>query len=249
MISAERMAELFVSVADTLVHDFDLIDFLHSLAEWSVDLTGAEAAGILLVDENGHLQFMAASNREASLLEIFQAERGQGACRDAFESGERVVDLDLRRAGARWPTFAPKAVELGFGSVHALPMRVREQRIGALNLFSGPGVEYGEGDVILVQALADAATIAVIQERTIRQAETLADQLRAALLSRVVIEQAKGVVAQAEGVDVEEAFRRLRAAARHRRERLTDVCRRVVADPGARADVAELGRRLARQPR
>jgi GAF domain-containing protein len=223
MISTERMSDLFVEVADTLVDEFDVIDFLHNLTVHAAAISGADAAGLMLTDQMGHLQFMAASNRNGENLELFQLQNSEGPCLDCFTTGQPVVNADLVHAADRWPTFAPRAIQLGYQSVHAFPMRLREHIIGALNLFGSTDALFEPAEVRVVQALADVATIALMQERTIRRAEELTEQLQGALTSRVVIEQAKGAVAAVAGITTDEAFELLRRRARSDRKRLVDV--------------------------
>jgi transcriptional regulator with GAF, ATPase, and Fis domain len=231
-VSAERLAKVFVEVADTLVDEFDLIEFLHLLAERTAGLARASAVGLLLADQRGNLQFMAGSDENVKLLELFQLQNQEGPCLDAFRTTQPVINADLRAAGARWPRFAPRATAAGFRSVHAFPLRLRSEVIGALNLFGADVGAFDEADVQIVQAVADVATIGLLQERTIRRREVLTEQLQGALNSRIAIEQAKGAVAQARGVSVDEAFANMRSYARRTRRRLSDVAHAVVTDLG-----------------
>ena len=228
MISSERMSDLFVEVADTLVDEFDVIDFLHNLTVHAAAVSGADATGLMLTDQMGRLQFMAASNRNGETLELFQLQNSEGPCLDCFTTGEPVVNADLSHATDRWPTFAPRALRLGYQSVHAFPMRLREHIIGALNLFGSTDALFDLADVRVVQALADVATIALMQERAIRRAEELTEQLQGALTSRVVIEQAKGAVAALTGTTTDEAFELLRSRARTSQKRLVVVAQAVL---------------------
>ena len=231
MIAVDHLAEVFVEVADTLVDDFDVIEFLESLTRHTAEVTSAASAGLLLTDGQGQLQYMAASAESVKLLELFQLQYHQGPCLDCFRTGEAVVNSDLHRAGDRWPLFAPRAVEAGFQAVHAFPLRHRQRVIGALNLFGADAGRLEPTDVRIIQCLADIATIGLLQERAIRSAEILTEQLQSALNSRVTIEQAKGVLARTHGVDVDAAFERLRDYARRNQLRLSDVARAVVTDP------------------
>jgi GAF domain-containing protein len=231
-VSAERLARVFVEVADTLIDEFDLIDFLQLLASRTADLLDASPVGLLLADQTGRLEFMAASDENVKLLELFQAQNQQGPCLDAFRTGTPVVNADLAEATSRWPLFAPRAVQAGFRSVHAFPLRLRAQRIGAMNVFSANvGGRLAESDVQIVQALADVASIGLLQERAISRGETLTEQLQGALNSRVTIEQAKGALAQARGVSVDDAFVLIRSFARGNNLRLGEVARAVLTDP------------------
>jgi len=231
-VSAQRLAAIFVEVADTLVDEFDLIDFLHMLTDRAASLVDAAAVGIVLADLGGRLEFMAASNENVKLLELFQLQNHEGPCLEAFQTAHAVINVDLGAAGDRWPKFAPRATALGFQAVHAFPLRLRRQVIGAMNVFGATkGGDFEDSDVAVMQALADVAAIALIQERVIYHGEVLTQQLQAALNSRVIIEQAKGAVAQARGVSVDEAFASIRSYARRNNRRLTDVARTIVADP------------------
>jgi hypothetical protein len=235
-VSAERLASTFVEMSDTLVDEFDIVDFLHTLTVRTVDLVGATAAGLLLADQRGRLEFMAASDENARMLELFQLQSSEGPCLDAFRTAAPVVNADLRTATARWPRFAPRATAAGFQSVHAFPLRLRTEVIGALNVFgtdagTGTGSTLDTADVPIVQALADVATIALLQERSIRRGEVLAEQLQGALNSRIAIEQAKGAVAQANNVGVDEAFLLLRDHARRTNRRLGEVAQAIFTDP------------------
>jgi GAF domain-containing protein len=237
-VSAERLAKIFVEVADTLVDEFDLIEFLQMLANHTADLIGAPAVGLLLADQRGRLEVLAASDENTKLLELFQVQNHEGPCLDAFNTATPVINADLAEAGARWPRFAPRATAAGFRSVHAFPLRLRNEVIGALNVFgSQPGRTLSDVDVPIVQALADVAAIGLLQERAIRRGEVLTEQLQGALNSRIIIEQAKGAVAQANGVTVDEAFTLIRNHARRTNRRLVDVAHTIVTDPAGPPDL------------
>lgn len=238
IVSAERLAKVFVEVADTLIDEFDLIDFMHMLAERTADLVGASAVGLLLADQRGRLEFLAASDEDTKLLELFQVQNDEGPCLDAFRTAAPVINADLADAGARWPRFAPRATAAGFRSVHAFPLRLRKEVIGALNVFgSQPGRTLHDEDVPIVQALADIAAIGLLQERAIRRGELLTEQLQGALNGRITIEQAKGAVAQAQGVTVDEAFTRIRNHARGTNQRIGDLAHAILTDPAALANL------------
>lgn len=232
-VSVQRLADVFVEVADTLVDDFDLVEFLQMVTTRTAELTAASAAGLLLADNHDRLQFMAASDESSRLLELYQVQVHEGPCQDCFVSREPVVNADLTRAGHRWPVFAPQAVERGYRSVHAFPLRWRSTVIGALNMFGEETGQLAPADVHLVQSLADVATIGLLQERAIHEGEVLNEQLTGALESRVLIEQAKGAVAQLQGVSVDDAFLLIRTHARNRGLPLREVAQRAVRDPGA----------------
>ena len=233
MIAIERLADVFVDVADTLVTDFDLIDFLHTVAGHAAEITGTAAVGLMLADGDGHLHYMASSSESARLMELLQLQTSEGPCLECFQSGEPVDEARLRTADDRWPVFAPRAVEAGVLSVHAFPMRLRDNIIGAMNVFRSESGSLSGEDQRVLRALADVSTIAIIQEQAMTRAEVLNEQLQAALTSRIVIEQAKGAVAQTFGVSVEQAFEMLRSHARASQVRLTELAHTIVATPGA----------------
>ena len=234
-ISRERLAETFVQVADTLVDDFDLIDFLTLVTERAAELAGSSASGLLLSDEHGHLQFMAASTESARIVELFQVQREEGPCQDCFSGGTPVSDTELEKATHRWPHFAPRAVAAGFRSVHAFPLRHHHTVIGALNLFDTAPRQFSDADANLLQALADVATIGILQERTIKRGELLTEQLQRALNSRITIEQAKGALSQLHRITPDAAFAMLRDYSRSNHHRLTDVADAVLHDPTSHA--------------
>ena len=230
MISTERLTDAFVDVADTLVDDFDLVDFLHTLADHAAAISGAAAVGLLLADHRGNLQFMAASNETGRELELFQLENSEGPCLDCYVGKQAVVNSNLLGAEERWPLFAPQALAAGFQSVHAFPMRLRNNVIGALNLFGSSDHRFEPAEVRIVQALTDVATIAILQERSLARAEALTEQLQGALNSRIIIEQAKGAIAQREGISVDAAFHLMRDRARSTRQRMVDVAAAALAE-------------------
>ncbi len=230
-IAPERLADVFVEVADTLVTDFDLIEFLQTVTTRAAELVDASAAGLLLGDHRGQLHFMAASDERTKLLELFQVQSREGPCLDAFRDGAPVVNSELDNGSQRWPQFAPRAVAAGFRAVHAFPLRLRGETIGALNLFGTEGGRMEPADVHVIQALADVATIGILQERAVRRAEVVAEQLQGALNSRVAIEQAKGALAQIHGIDVDTAFERLRSYARNHHLRLSELAHTIIDDP------------------
>jgi transcriptional regulator with GAF, ATPase, and Fis domain len=227
-MDSELLSGTFVDLADTLVADFDVVDFLHMLAERSVALLAASAAGVVLADPRGELRVAAASNEEAGVMELFQIQNDQGPCLDCFRTGRPVTAADLTGPGQRWPRFAAAAAQAGFRSVEALPMRLRDEVIGALNLFRAQPEPLHPAELRIGQALADVATIGLLQERNVRRGEVVAEQLQAALNSRVVIEQAKGKLAERLSIGPEQAFGILREHARNSNQRLTDVARNFV---------------------
>lgn len=223
----QSLVQAFVRLADTLVTDYDVIDLFHGLCADCVSLLGADAAGLLLTDQRGSLQLVSASDEHAQVVELFQLQADQGPCLDCFRTGAQVRVDDL--AGEdRWPLFTRRALETGFGAVHALPMRLRGEVVGALNVFHRHPLVMDGADLGVGQALADVATIAILTDRTSRQRELLTEQLQAALTSRVVIEQAKGVLAERGGLELDDAFGRMRSHARLQRRRLGDLARDIV---------------------
>jgi GAF domain-containing protein len=237
-VPAERLAAIFVEVADTLVDEFDLLDFLHMVTDRAACLVDAAAVGIVLADPRGILEFMAGSNEKAKVLELFQLQSREGPCLEAFHTGRPVINVDLGAGGDRWPKFASRATALGFQAVHAFPLRLRRQIIGAMNVYGATkGGDFQDTDVAVMQAVADVAAIGLIQERAIRRGEALTEQLQGALNSRVVIEQAKGAVTQARGVSVDDAFASIRSFARSHNRRLIDVAHAILADPATAEDL------------
>lgn len=224
----ERLAQTFVELADTLVDEFDLVEFLHILVDRCVELLDVSAAGLMLVDLRGRLQVMASSSENVRLLELFQLQNDDGPCLDCYRTGQPVDHPDLASAGDRWPRFAPAAAEAGFRTVHALPMRLRAEILGAFNLFHTDPNQLDRSVTQIGQAMADVATIGLIQERSLRHHETLTDQLQTALHSRIIVEQAKGVLAERRGIDPSEAFILLRNHARSHQQRLTELAAAVV---------------------
>jgi transcriptional regulator with GAF, ATPase, and Fis domain len=232
-MDAALLSDTFIDLADTMVADFDIIDFLDMLVDRSVRLLDVSAAGVLLADPRGDLRVAAASTEAAGLLELFQLQNDEGPCLDCYRTGQPVSAADLSAASQRWPQFAAAATQAGFWAVQALPMRLRGQVIGALNLFrADPGPFDLDGQRI-GQALADVATIGLLHERNLRRSEALAEQLQAALNSRVVIEQATGKLAERLSLDMPRAFAMLRDYARNTNQRLTDVANLFIAGGSA----------------
>ena len=218
----DRLAQVFVELADTLVADFDVVEFLTTLAHRTAELLHAADAGVVLADERGVLRSVASSTEAAQLLDLFEIQSDEGPCLDCYRSGVAVVNASLERPD-RWPTFSPEARRLGYLGVHAIPMRLRGEVIGAVNIFTTSDVTLVPAEVELAQGLADVATISLLQERGIREARLLNEQLQAALHSRVVIEQAKGMLAERRGIELAEAFELLRGHARSANRKLGEV--------------------------
>jgi GAF domain-containing protein len=232
-----------VELADTLVDDFDVVDLLTLLSHRCVEVLDVSAAGIMLVSAEGDLRVVASSSEAMRIVELFELQSDEGPCVDCYRDAALIMNDDLVASGARWPRFTPVALEAGFQSAHALPMRLRGATIGALNLFRAGTGSLEADDVRAAQALADVATIAILQHRVGLQAHLVNEQLNEALNSRIVIEQAKGVIAERADIDTDEAFQRLRRYARSANLRLADVARDVASGSlavdefgGARAD-------------
>lgn len=223
----QHLVETFVELADTLIEDFDLVEFLSALTERVVELGIASQAGILLADESGTLQFMAASDERTHLLELFQVQSEEGPCQDCFRDQLPVDVDDLEREHERWPSFTPKALATGFRSAQAVPLRLRGTVLGAMNLFhSEPGGTSPEGRTV-VQAMADVATIGLVQQRELLRAHTVEAQLQHALHSRIAIEQAKGIIFEQADVSMQEALELLRGYARNHNLKLSDAARQI----------------------
>jgi transcriptional regulator with GAF, ATPase, and Fis domain len=229
MTRESLVSQTFLQLADTLVADFDIIDLLTMLAGRCVELIDVDAAGILLADADGNLRVMAASSEQARLLELFQLQNEEGPCLDAYSTGEAVTCTDLGTRVAQWAQFTAYAVAAGFEGVYAFPLRLRNAVIGALNLFRTSAGAMPEADVRLAQALADVASVAILQDQATRETEVRNLQLQHALDSRIIIEQAKGVLSERLSIEMASAFDRLRAHARTNNLQLTGVAAQVVA--------------------
>jgi len=205
----------FVKLADTLIADYDVVDLLHTLMEECTALLDVQAGGLMLADPFGTLQLVASTSEQADFVEVMQLNAGSGPCVECFTTGSAVVVGDIDNLGATWPEFRAAALQQGFQSVNAVPLRLRGQVIGTINLFRTSVGELNASDASVAQALADVATIGILQERLIRETGIVSEQLQRALDSRILIEQAKGVLSQLGSIDMEEAFRVMRAYARN----------------------------------
>jgi len=234
-LTDRRVREAFIELTDTLVTDFDIIDFLQRLAVRCTELLGVSACGVLLADHHGVLNLVAASTEQARLLELSQLQNADGPCLDAYRTGKPVQCADLGAADAPWPVFDAAARTAGFAAVQALPMRLRDHVLGALNLFSTAPGPIDADTVSLGQALADAATIGIVHQRSLARSEVVAEQLQAALNSRIIIEQAKGFLAERLALDVDDAFAVLRRYARDHNRKLTDLAADIIS---GRVDLA-----------
>ncbi|WP_374008401.1 GAF and ANTAR domain-containing protein [Leifsonia sp. LS-T14] len=230
--SKERqLAEAFVTLADTMVDDYDVVDLLHTVVELCSSLLDATDAGILLPNSAGELEVAASSSERSHLIGLLQLGEDEGPCVDAYRTGVLVTVDDIAGSYARWPSFAIAAAESGYASMHAIPLRLRKETIGSLNLFRDRTGGFSEDDAVTARALADGATIGILHERSLRESNIARTQLQHALDSRVIIEQAKGVIAHTQNVDMDTAFQLIRARARDTRTRLSEVARHIVEHP------------------
>jgi hypothetical protein len=238
-----RVLDAVVSLVDSLLHDFDIVELLTGLTERCADLLDIEAAGLLLADPLDHLRLLAATSEKARELELFQLQADEGPCVDCYSTGDPVTVADVHAEATRWPRFVPAAVDAGFSSVHAVPMRAAGSVLGALGLFGSRVGELDEADLLVGQTLAHIACVAILQELP-PTPDNVMPQLRSALTSRVIVEQAKGFLRGTLDVSVEEAFNLMRRYARSSGQHLTDVAHRLMADRDSRptliADLAEL---------
>jgi len=228
MSREQDLLKAFIEFADTIVDEYDVVEFLHRLAKRCVELVDASEAGIMLADRDGTLHYVASSSERMRHIELFELQHDEGPCLDAYRTGLPVHSGLTDDVHARWPRFAPHALELGIESVSALPMRLRTEVIGALNLLSTAPTPLGTEDQQVAQALADIATIGILQERALNDALIVTSQLEAALESRIVIEQAKGIVAERTHVGIDTAFELLRGYARTNNRLLRDTAREII---------------------
>ena len=236
MTRESDVVKTLVDMADTLVDDYDVVDMLTGLADQCVSLLGVSAAGVMLAAPGSDLNLVASSSEAMRLLELFELQAEEGPCLDAYRTGEPVEQQNLEAGAGLWPSFAAAALQAGFQSALALPLRLRKVTLGALNLLGTSREPMAAADLIVARAFADLAALSIAQHRASVDAQRLNEQLSAALTSRIVIEQAKGVISERAGIDLTEAFSRLRGFARSSNSRLTDVARAAVdgsLDPGA----------------
>ena len=228
-IRLERLIDAFATLADTLVAGYDVIDLLQTLVENCHDLLDVDSAGILLANAEGRLEVVASTSEANTLVEIMQLDANAGPCMECFQTREVVSLPDIDVDSSRWPDFSTTALAQGIHSVYAIPLRLRETTIGTLNLMRNERGELNTADIRAAQALADVATIGILQERAIRGAITVRDQLQDALSSRIIIEQAKGVVAETANLSMDDAFSLIRQHARSNQTTLKEVARQLVA--------------------
>ena len=232
------LIQALVELAGTLVQDFDVVELLTLVSERCMEVLDVAAVALMLVDEKEALRVVASSNEASHLIELFELESNEGPAIVCYRTGAQVVNQDLEGSGRLWPRFAAEAARTGFRSAHAVPMRSQGEVIGALSLFRAEHAVLDDRDVVAAQALADVATIAILQQRTVRRGELVNRQLQAALNSRILIEQAKGMIAERAGIDVERAFERLRRTARSNNRHLSELAADVV---NGTIDVTVLG--------
>jgi GAF domain-containing protein len=225
----EWLARTFVELADTLVANFDVIELMSTLVDRCSELLEGSEVGLALADSRGQLRVLASTTERMRVLELIEIQNDEGPCRDCFRAGDRVVNQRLDEAEGRWPRFGAEARSAGFQMVHALPLRLRNETIGAMNIFNANLVALSPEEVNIAQALADVATIGILQERAVRHGVELAGQLQQALNSRIVVEQAKGVVAERLQVGMDEAFDLMRGYARGERRRLSEIAGSLIA--------------------
>jgi transcriptional regulator with GAF, ATPase, and Fis domain len=232
------LVHAFVSLADTLVDDYDVVEFAQELVEDCMSLLHVDSAGLLLDDLRGGLQVLASTSEQARMLELLQIQSKAGPCLQAYDTGQQVLVEDVREEVDRWPEFAARAAGEGYGSVIAIPLRLRNERIGALNMFRRTPGLLSESDLLVAQALADVATIGILHQRVLTRGAQVNSQLQIALNSRIVIEQAKGMLAERTGLDVAASFSLMRDYSRRERRLLLDTAERVIEGT---LSVAELG--------
>ncbi len=233
---SDQLARALVELADTLVHEFDVVGFLQTLSTRCVELLDLASAGVMLHDQHNRLQVIASSDERGRTLELMELQNDQGPCLDAYRLRE-PVQAGAHEAAARWPEFTRHAEQAGYHSFAAVPLRLRQQTIGAMNLFGLRSTQLDERDLASAQALADIATIGLLNERTVREARSVAEQLQHALTSRVVLEQAKGVLAVTLDCTVDEAFLAMRGYARSNNRRLSELAGEVIRGEVGAADL------------
>jgi hypothetical protein len=239
-----QVLDAVISLVDSLLDDFDVVELLTELTERCADLLDIAAAGFLLADPLGQLRLMAATSRQTRELELFQLQADEGPCLECYATGQPVSVADLRADSSRWPRFVPAALEAGVASVHAVPMRAAGIVLGSLGLFGSRPGELNEADLLVGQTLAHIACVAILQEHA-PTPSTVLPKLRSALTHRIVVEQAKGFLRERFDISVDEAFSLLRRYARADGKHLTDVSRQLMADPGARPALLQKMTQLA----
>ncbi len=214
--------------AKVLPAQYDLELALAELTESVAAVLGLCGSGVTMA-EDGRLRFVTAVSPASGELERIQEQEQSGPCQDAYDTGEAVCVTDVRVETTRWPEFAAAASRLGVAGVAGIPMRLTNHTIGALNLYAPEPREWSEDDIAAAAVLADVATSYVINASKMRQQQQLSEQLQQALVSRVVIEQAKGITAQKHAVTVDEAFHLMRGHARSNNASIRAVAEAIVA--------------------
>ncbi|MBF4463024.1 MULTISPECIES: GAF and ANTAR domain-containing protein [unclassified Rathayibacter] len=225
-----RVIQTFVALSDTLVDDYDVVDFTQTLVESSATLFDAVSAGLVLADPSGALEVLASTDEDARLIELLQLDRGSGPCIRCYETGAPVVVPDTRRVDDSWAEFRELSIELDIRSAHCVPMRSRGTTIGSLNLFQAATGALDGDDIALVQAFADVATVGILHQRALRESVVTQEQLQHALDSRILIEQAKGILAYAHHITVERAFEVLRSRSRSTSTPITTLAQEIIRD-------------------
>jgi GAF domain-containing protein len=224
-----RINSAFVTVADTLTTDFDVVDLLHTLVEQCTEILDADAGGLMLMNPNGELQLMTSTSDSADYVEGMQLDSASGPCIECFSTGAAISVPNIQSSGGKWPAFQKAAMQNGFHSAHATPVRLRGQIIGTMNLFGSKRGALSESDAAVAQALADVATIGILHERVAREGPILAEQLHRALDSRIFIEQAKGMIAHSRSITMDAAFAVLRNHARNKNLTIRSVAKEISA--------------------
>ena len=235
-----------VSLVDSLLDDFDIVELLTQLTERCAQLLDVASSGLLLADPRQQLNLMAATSNKTHELELFQLQSDEGPCLDCYATGAPISVADLGAEADRWPRFVEAATRSGFASVHAVPMRAAGMVLGALGLFGTAVGELNRQDLVVAQTLAHIATVAIVQEHA-PTPDAVLPRLRGALSSRIVVEQAKGFLRVTMGVSVEEAFALLRAYAGTHTVHLSDLARSLISDPASRPEILAGMERLTQQ--
>jgi GAF domain-containing protein len=223
----EWLASTFVELADTLVADFDVVDFLTTLVTKCTDVLDGPEVGLAVADRSGKLRVLACTTERMKVLELVEVQNDEGPCRDSFHTGQQVINQRVDAMEYQWPTFIPMARTAGFLMLHAFPMRLRGKSIGAINIFDSNLREITTHEAAIVQAFADVATIGILQERSAADGAVLTERLNRALSTRFVIERAEGLVAENLKTTIDEAFSLLRGYSWRENQRLSDVARSI----------------------
>ena len=219
----------FIEVANALASDYDVGEFLHMLVGRCSEALNSDAVSVLLEAQEGTLQLAAATSERMRELEDLEIRLGQGPCVETYRQGAPVSAGDMRKEQDRWPATAPKAMEIGLLAVNAFPLKVDGDSVGAFNVYREAAGALSDEELRLTQAFADVATVGILRDRKVSEAERRAEQLQGALDSRVLIEQAKGVLAERQGISTELAFDMIRRYARNHHRKLRGVCQQIIA--------------------